>query len=369
MAGEVLGTTRQVIGAFEATRKEAREPRVGEILALSSLYRISPETIMTRDLRRSRAPQKRPAAMERREAEDADDSLDDWEMEEATRAGSGIGEAPIRPDGVSDVQSAVAALRRVLGLGLEPPFDIFGGLLQGGFILEFTAMKSLAGALIPAAEARGPVVVVNSDQPDDRLRWTATHEAAHWILDHHPGERHADPFGSSRDPRELAADAVAGEILAPRETFAAAFGARDQSEPLGDAVYRLSRRFGMSYSAAALRAGELGLISPDIVTSLRSEKPTEIEDRLRLRVGTAFSAESAVPAAIAALIATHQLAAGWETVFGEEDGQRNLRRVQRAALFVYFEQVPEPARVTGVTQVFEQTARWVARHHQLVANV
>lgn len=367
LAAEVLGTTRQVIGAFEATKKEPREPRVGEILALASLYRISPEVILTTDLRTARTPRHRPAALERRDADDADDALDAWELEEAAGVRSGLVKQPMVPPGVFDVQTAVEQLRGVLGLDAEPPFDVFSGLTRAGFILEFTALKSLAGALIPRDGDRPPVIVVNSDQPDDRLRWTAAHEAAHWILQHHPRQAHTDPFGPSRDAKEWAADAVAGELLAPRDAFAAAFASRDRAEPLADAVYRISRRFGTSYAAAAVRAGQLRLISPDTVTALRAEKPTEIEARLGLRSGIPFDVDIAVPAVIASLVGTGAIDPGWAGVFGSADGQRTLRSIQRAAIAAYFEDVPEPARVTGVTQVFEATARWIALRHRIVA--
>ncbi|MDP2316700.1 MAG: ImmA/IrrE family metallo-endopeptidase [Pseudomonadota bacterium] len=366
MAAQVLGTTRQVIGSFEATKKEAREPRASEILALASLYRISPDTILTTDLRLVRAPDSRPQVLERRDADDADDALDSWELDEASRSAAGTGPGP-RPAEAVDVQGAVVALRRLLCLGDKPPFDVFRGMVGAGFVVQFTAMKSLAGALIPESEGRPPVIVINSDQPDDRLRWTAAHEAAHWALGHHPGQRHADPFGTSRDAKEWAADAVAAELLAPMDAFAAAFAERDRTEGLADAVYRLSRRFGLSYAAAAVRLGQRKLLPPDTVTALRTERPTEIESRLGLRTGVAFRAETAVPAAISALLKGGALNSNWASIFGAAEGQRSLRRIQRESLGLYLEEVGEADRLSGVTTIYEETARWVAVHHRIGA--
>ncbi len=108
------------------------------------------------------------------------------------------------------------------------------------------------------SHALAPVVFVNSaDAPTARL-FTLMHELAHiWIGS--SGISNATPDNSRRE--EVFCNAVAGEFLAPSETFLALWSTSAQEVPVR--ISELARRFHVSSVVVMRRALDLGLLSRD----------------------------------------------------------------------------------------------------------
>jgi Zn-dependent peptidase ImmA (M78 family) len=108
------------------------------------------------------------------------------------------------------------------------------------------------------SHALAPVVFVNSaDAPTARL-FTLMHELAHiWIGS--SGISNAAPDNSRRE--EVFCNAVAGEFLAPSETFLALWSTSAQEVPVR--ISELARRFHVSSMVVMRRALDLGLLSRD----------------------------------------------------------------------------------------------------------
>src|SRR4051794_19682740 len=114
----------------------------------------------------------------------------------------------------------------------------------------------IAGALY--RNGAGALVWVNGKQSLERQRFTIAHELGHACCGHErPAvDTTARIFGGSGDPNEVQANAVAAQLLAPRDGVRAMI---DAQPPLEDTV-RIAARFGISTIAALYRLKTLMLV-------------------------------------------------------------------------------------------------------------
>lgn len=157
--------------------------------------------------------------------------------------------------------SAAASLHERLSLRERladgrAPVDVFEILNHLGVPTLCRPLDRLLGAFLP-----DPLfgIVVTTRRDLHVQRYTAAHELGHYLLDH---SARLDDEGSvgflargemHRDPREVAADSFASELLAPRWLVTATVDRQEWTasqlrEP--GIVYQLSLRLGISYVAA-----------------------------------------------------------------------------------------------------------------------
>lgn len=171
--------------------------------------------------------------------------------------------------------------------GGERPVDVFSAIHQCGMTLLFQPLKSLLGAYITYRHARGLIVTTRRDLHIQRF--TAAHELGHAELDHpttsldsevgFAGRGPIPGSGSSdHDVREVEADAFAAEFLLPKWLVVAhikrqGWSARQIQK--ADAVYQLSLRLGVSYSATCWSLASNNLVPRNIVQKLVEIQPRE----------------------------------------------------------------------------------------------
>jgi Zn-dependent peptidase ImmA (M78 family) len=98
------------------------------------------------------------------------------------------------------------------------------------------------------------IILSSADSPNGR-RFTLTHELVH-LLTNESGL--CDPMSTGTPPEvERHCDALAAEALIPADLLGEEL-ARLQSAPIGNKIRQLVARFGISYSAAAVRLHETG---------------------------------------------------------------------------------------------------------------
>jgi Zn-dependent peptidase ImmA (M78 family) len=108
-------------------------------------------------------------------------------------------------------------------------------------------------ALTFLADAR-PAIVVNKNQPGDRMRFSIAHELAHNVLEIAPGV-----------DGEKAANRFAAAFLVPRETARAALGPRRRClDPIE--LSFLKEQYGLSVQGWIHRAEDLGILSQSAAT-------------------------------------------------------------------------------------------------------
>lgn len=143
---------------------------------------------------------------------------------------------------------------------------------------------------------KSPYVLINSDKPRVRRRFTIAHELGHLALGHlHTGEMVLDEMSSTTQPQEIEANAFAAGLLMPEQGVVASLErlrARlgTKALPLEWAVW-LSASFGVSEEAAAYRMTNLGLpeaFDGEIVEAVKKtqEKP-DLLRHARARLGLA----------------------------------------------------------------------------------
>lgn len=146
-------------------------------------------------------------------------------------------------------------LRRMLGLELDPVARIVHLLEKHGIVVYFIHLAGDAREKIDGLTIRTPkgypVIFVNSDFPNDRIRFTLAHELGHLVMHLCNGEEGADS-----ELQEVQANNFAAEFLMPRDRCGADF----YDLKMRDLPF-LKRKWLVSKHAIIHRAEELGCIS------------------------------------------------------------------------------------------------------------
>lgn len=359
LAASIAGVARPTIGALEAGN---REPKTSEILQLASVYRVRPELLLG-GWKPSASGALRAGVAFRAARQGLLDEHDRLELDLMQEELELCHRTSLVPD-VREfwpLPERCQQLRSSLGDAGLPYFDPLAALDGAGVCLRFSSLVKIDAAILGATSATACVIVVNSDQPDDRLRWSMAHELAHLALRHDGHDvDHIDLHGASRTPEDREADLFAAELLMPARAVLDAVRDLRPGDPLEENVYRMADRFLVSYAAFAVRLGSLGLIAPREVEALRTAKPTQLERKLKLKALRRghFDAARRLPPLCQRLVAVGSLPGGWHTDF--HDGWRHLRRLQAEAVLDYVRDVPAIDRADGVTQVQHAVAAWVA---------
>ena len=162
------------------------------------------------------------------------------------------------PQGPNRARKAAESVRKFLGLGDDPIFDI-SGLLEdkvGIKVLWLEIASEGFFGLSVAEDGSGPAIVVNSWNriSVERQIFTAAHELGHLLL--HRDEFNPDEIAEDVDA-EREADVFAAHLLMPEPRFV-----KEWQEVLGlplfDAVMKIKRIFRVSYRTVLHRLDEKG---------------------------------------------------------------------------------------------------------------
>jgi len=148
-----------------------------------------------------------------------------------------------------DIERVADALREEWGLGVGPIENLMEVLEAKGIKIAPVDADSAFDALMVETHSRIPVIVVRSDLPGDRQRFSLAHELGHVVA------RHVEALDS-----EKAANRFAGALLVPAVSARAELGTVRNRLDIKE-LCPLKRRYGLSISAWAYRAKDLGVIS------------------------------------------------------------------------------------------------------------
>lgn len=159
------------------------------------------------------------------------------------------------PDAITDlaqIEGAAEAVRKAWDLGYDPVPDLIDALETHGirvFMIDANADPKFDG--LAASVNQMPIIVVGSNWPGDRQRFTLAHELGHLIL--------GDRLDAALD-EELACNRFAGAFLIPRQSVIQELGAhRSVIEPKELAL--LKEEFGLSMAGLLYRARDLGIVT------------------------------------------------------------------------------------------------------------
>jgi Zn-dependent peptidase ImmA (M78 family) len=201
-------------------------------------------------------------------------------------------------------EDAALALRHRLRLG-DGPVNIWDIIRRMGIALALSDFGADGGDGRYLNKAGRALIVVNSGQPRvARQRFTAAHELGHHELHRHDREntviRDDDIFGAgAKDPVEQAANAFAGNFLAPKAGLEAALGSKRQTQITPEDVVALTGEFGLSYEATVNRLNSADLIYRQHLQTLLDQATGNVGwmlDEAGIDEATLFPARQPLPA-------------------------------------------------------------------------
>lgn len=258
--GALVGLTHAAIKKYEdeqATPPSATLLKLARALNVRTEYFFRPETVALDRIeyrKRSTLPKKRLDAIEHEVIDQIERRI---ELENLFPAPPVIPFAPVRglPTLITDIaQIEVVAetVRKAWDIGYDPIPDLIDVLETHGirvFMIDANADPKFDG--LAASVNQMPIIVVGSNWPGDRQRFTLAHELGHLML--------ADRLAAEVD-EEIACNRFAGAFLIPRQSVIQELGAhRSYIEPKELAL--LKEEFGLSMAGILYRARDLGIVT------------------------------------------------------------------------------------------------------------
>lgn len=299
-AADELHVARTTITAME---KGERRPRASELMKLAHLYGWAVNEFVRAQMDTEPAPD---FVVQFRAARGADEvsanadthrfgELCRWYLELETALGAAL---PRRYPPAYDISGAsperaaeevASSERNRLGLG-DGPLGNFWGLLETDIGLRVFAISMrdshIAGMFL-YTDAYGGCIAVNAKHPDDRQRWSAAHEYAHFLTDRHKPEISVLKPQRRKPESERFADAFARHFLMPASGLSRRFEAmrRAKDNPITPTdVLALSHLYHVSFQAMTWRLEELKLLPAGTWDRLKEAgfKPNQAREVLRL---------------------------------------------------------------------------------------
>jgi Zn-dependent peptidase ImmA (M78 family)/transcriptional regulator with XRE-family HTH domain len=297
-AAEELGVARTTVTAME---KGERRPRASELVKLAHLYGRA-----VSDFVRAQTEPRPDFVVQFRAMRGTDEAVANadihrfgtlcrWYVELEETLGAAMSRRyPLVYDvsGTSPERAAeevASSERNRLGLG-DGPIGNLWGLLETDIGLRVFAipMKDarIAGMFL-YTEAYGGCIAVNANHPEERRRWSAVHEYAHFLTDRFRPEITVLNQYKRVPENERFADAFARHFLMPSSGLARRFEAmrRARSAPITPTeVLALSHLYGVSFQAMTWRLEELKLLPAGTWDRLQEMgfKPHKARELMRL---------------------------------------------------------------------------------------
>jgi len=259
--GAQVGLTHAAIKKYEdeqATPPSATLIKLARTLNVRTEYFFRPETVALDHIeyrKRSTLPKKRLEAIEHEVIDQIERRI---ELETLFPTPPVAPFTPVHglPETITElaqIEGAAETVRKAWDLGYNPIPDLIDVLETHGirvFMIDANADPKFDG--LAASVNQLPIIVVGSNWPGDRQRFTLAHELGHLVL--------ADRLEAGLD-EEMACNRFAGAFLIPRQSVIQELGAhRSFIEPKELAL--LKEEFGLSMAGLLYRARDLGIVTP-----------------------------------------------------------------------------------------------------------
>lgn len=258
--GEAIGLSHAAIKKYEdelATPSSATLLKLARALNVRTEYFFRPETAALEKIeyrKRSSLPKKLLEAIEHEVIDQIERRI---ELEALfphppVNSFSPIEELPKKIKSMGEIEAIADSVRKSWNLGSDPIPDLIDLFETHGiriFMVDANANPKFDGL---AASINGmPVIVVGSNWPGDRQRFTLAHELGHLML----GDRLSESIGE-----ENACNYFAGAFLLPQEPLLLKLGQQRSNLELKE-LSLLKEEYGLSMTAILYRAQNLKIIS------------------------------------------------------------------------------------------------------------
>lgn len=259
--GAQIGLTHASIKKYEdeqATPTSATLIKLARALNVRTEYFFRPETVALDGIdyrKRSSLSKKQLKVIEHEVIDQIERRI---ELENLFPARPVFPFAPVHglPHQITDleqIECVVENVRKAWDLGYAPILDLIDVLETHGirvFMIDTNTDQKFDG--LAASVNRMPIIVVGSNWPGDRQRFTLAHELGHLMLSGLLAD-HID--------EEIACNRFAGAFLIPRKSVEQELGVhRNDIEPKELAL--LKEEFGLSMAGILYRARDLGIVTP-----------------------------------------------------------------------------------------------------------
>jgi Zn-dependent peptidase ImmA (M78 family)/DNA-binding XRE family transcriptional regulator len=268
--GELIGVTRQTIATWESGE---REPSLAQLTSIARVMGVAVELLQGLPLPESKDPNSffssllfradEPSALTPTIRNHIAQQVADYTALEQL-----LGEVPVSPakfplEGYDPeiIEDHSKEVRNWLGLGESGPIGDSLSLLEnkGLKVLPYRLPDKISG-FSAYEDDWGCLVVVNETHETERQFFTSLHELAHLIL-HRKEYRQPPARTKSTDPREKAANHLAGAVLLPKNILSKELRAyRDRWIP-DPILVDIKRRYGVSLRTILYRAEQVGIIT------------------------------------------------------------------------------------------------------------
>ncbi len=180
-------------------------------------------------------------------------------------------------------RAALEAARVRARFGVGPadalcPFDLADRI---GLTVRLLALPSLEGMYASEPQA---TILVSSERPPGRRRYTCGHEIGHHVFSHGTGlDELFDDQAQSWSPKEFVAHRFAAGVLMPKLAVEAAFARRSWSASAASAqeVYIVAQDLGVGYATLIGHLERtIGCLSSSRATALRKSKLRQLRTQL-----------------------------------------------------------------------------------------
>ncbi len=299
-AANQLGVSRPTLSA---TEKGKRPPKPEELVRLAELYGRSVHDLIGRKAPTVElAPHLRAAVRKCPEAEnDVDDAIKEFESlaDDYRELEQLLGAEPVYnyppqiglPDRARQVdefaEDVAERERKRLAVGDQPILGLRRVLEDSvGLKVFCTGIPSHIAGMYAYVEDLGCLILMNRNHPQERQRWTLSHEYGHFLLDRHrPGVDYTRE--KKRKPaNKRFCDAFAANFLLPRSAVRSRFYdiKRSTNDFRVADLCQLSSDFAVSVHAMARRLEALNLIDKGSWRFLQEKgfQPTKAKEELEI---------------------------------------------------------------------------------------
>ncbi len=178
---------------------------------------------------------------------------------------------------------AAFKMRRASGINSNQSMDVFEFANNHGVDVRFENISSMEGLF---SKNPKPVILLNSERPQGRQRFTCAHEFGHHVFGHFlQVDEILDEVTSTNyyNPGEFICDCFAGALLMPSPVIRLGFNIRgwEISEVKSQEVFVVAGWLGVSYKALIKQINiTYSLLSDKRASALLSIKPKEIREEL-----------------------------------------------------------------------------------------
>lgn len=351
LVGDYLGISKSAVSALESN---ARAITVDELSRLSLLFRCDPNSLFGLDLTPvDRFELKFETRLNNTQDVAVQDLKEIKNLSETLKHIVPFSEL-LSPQTLAKAKSPQKAAEELsANLNCGTPVDIYSILLRVGLYPRFSALEGLAGALVRTDSSEVFGVLINSDQPEERMRFSAAHELGHYVLQHLSLDEsfHASLKSQWRSSKESDADSFAAALLMPKSFI------EDWNEQQNTVdefkIVKLADRLQVSYQAILHRLLELGCIARVDYDKYQKLKPTEIKQKLQLNQKSKDKS-----------FQTKELDGLYKSL--QDSFKRtpdSIRWMQEAAYGHYCATTKIENRTSEVKEVYEAVALWMAERH------